>query len=224
MRRGVTGNQYVAPERSAPAGDGARRDPVTGAKVSVGITHGLQRITGIAVEADPRVTGDGPPGCACITGSQYGAAPAAPPERERGFSVRTPHHSAQPRANALGITGSFASGENKVTGNREFFFQPRKPEADAPAARLRVTGEGRTDGRRITGAAWGEQSNVTGTEGATAGGRNPSERAGKAQAFAGARHFKAMASHEESKRLVTGMAGFSSDSGARVTLSGGAQG
>jgi hypothetical protein len=225
VRRGVTGSQYVAPERGTANAANARPDPVTGAKVSIGYTHGRQRVTGIAVEQDPRVTGDDRPACTCITGSQYAAPPAeAPPAREPGFSIRTPHHTAQPRENALGITGSFAGGENKVTGNREFFFAPRRPESDAAAARLSVTGEGRSTGAQITGSAWTENSKVTGTEGTSAGSRNPSARGSKPQTFAGAQRFKALASPEEPKHLVTGMSGYSSDSGAKVTLSGGAQG
>lgn len=225
VRRSVTGNQYVAPERRVPSGANVRPDPVTGAKVLIGYTHGLQRVSGFTVEADPRVTGDDRRTGTSVTGSQYGAPPTEPaPARERGFSVRTPHHSARPGDNAPGITGSFASGENKITGNHEFVFRPRKAQSDAPAARLRVTGEGGIAGRLITGAAWGEVSNVTGTEGFTAGSRNPSERAGKPQAFSGARLFKTMAPHEDPKHLVTGMSGYSSDTGAKVTLSGGAQG
>jgi hypothetical protein len=87
---------------------------------------------------------------------------------------------------------------------------------------LSVTGEGRPGG--VTGGAWSEQTNVTGTESKSAIGRNPSERKGKAQAFAGARRFATFADTEEPKRLVTGMFGYSSDSAAKVTLSGGAQG
>jgi len=53
--------------------------------------------------------------------------------------------------------------------------------------------------------------------------RNPSERGPKAKPFAGAVKFKAEAKIDEPKQLVTGMSGYHSKSGARVTLSGGAQ-
>jgi len=65
---------------------------------------------------------------------------------------------------------------------------------------------------------------VTGTEGSFAADRNPSQRGPKAKPFAGSAVFKAEASHEEPKQLVTGTFGFSSKSAAKVTLSGGAQG
>jgi len=128
------------------------------------------------------------------------------------------------------ITGSFAIGQDKVTGNLEFLFRPRlvasadTAGAAAAPAHTRLTGEGRTKGSRISGNAWSSNSRVTGTEGATAMERNASERAGKPQAFSGAMRFKAEANQEEPKQLVTGMFGWSSKSGAKVTLSGGAHG
>jgi hypothetical protein len=123
------------------------------------------------------------------------------------------------------ITGSFAIGQDKITGNREFLFRPRAvPSADTQPAHTRLTGEGRTKGTRISGASWSPSSQVTGTEGPTAIERNASERAGKPQAFSGAMRFKEQATPEEPKQLVTGMFGWSSKSGAKVTLSGGAHG
>jgi hypothetical protein len=111
-----------------------------------------------------------------------------------------------------------------VTGNAEFHFKSRSAtEADAAAARLRLTGEGRSQGTRVTGWSWSEQSNVTGTEGPTAAERNPTERSGKPKAFSGARQFKTLAKHEDPKQLVTGLLGWSGKTAAKVTLSGGAQ-
>jgi hypothetical protein len=122
------------------------------------------------------------------------------------------------------ITGSFAIGHGRVTGNAEFNFRPRAAtDPGAPAARSRLTGEGREQGTRVTGWSWTEQSNVTGVDGSNAVERNPSERDGKAQAFSGARRFKTLAKREETKQLVTGLLGWSGKTAARVTLSGGAQ-
>jgi hypothetical protein len=162
------------------------------------------------------------------------------------FSVSSPQRSAQLRARAAqqaqsaeevgpaaavsglnsspSITGSFAIRCDRVTGNAEFHFKSRSPaDPSAAAARLRLTGEGRVEGTRVTGWSWSEQSNVTGTEGATAAERNPSERSGKPQAFSGARRFKTLAKHEDTKQLVTGLLGWSGKTAAKVTLSGGAQ-
>ncbi len=82
--RHLTGDQYLSPARAeaecggtgggtAPGARfaGARRDPVTGGKVSVAATWGRQRITGPNVEHNPAVTGDAPGSCALITGTPY---------------------------------------------------------------------------------------------------------------------------------------------------------
>jgi len=324
--RHVTGNQYLTPARAqaecggsgggtSPASQGgvARRDPVTGAKVSVAQTWGQQRLTGSNVEHDPRVTGDAAGSCSTITGTPYQGAGtihgwcephvAAAAEHQlprraaiaavtgnvpkhsdsvtgtgRGaarditgspyfrapseaastgsedaitgidarFSVSSPQRTAQLRtraakaaqlatevgqpsgasevAGAPSITGSFAIGRDRVTGNAEFHFKSRSAtDPNATAARLRLSGEGRAEGTPVTGWSWSEQSNVTGTEGSTAAERNPSERAGKPQAFSGARRFKTLAKHEETKQLVTGLLGWSGKTAAKVTLSGGSQ-
>ena len=302
--RTVTGNQYLAPARAQagcgampPATGAGRPDPVTASKVSVSESWGGQRITGMDVEHNPRVTGDEPGSCSALTGSQYqgrstadgwcdaasaGAASARRPARAvrevtgdtplhgdtvtgiaRGagrditgtpyhaavqagsaapadpvatldtrFSVRSPQRAAHllagtalpaPASNAGRITGSFAVGGGKVTGNGEFLMRPRSLQAgDKPPAHNRISGEG-MDGGKITGDAWGAHRAVTGTDGAFAADRNPSERGPKAKAFAGSTVFKSQAVYEEPKQLVTGMFYFAK-SGARVTLSGGAQG
>jgi hypothetical protein len=302
--RSVTGNQYLAPARAQagcggmpPATGAGRPDPVTASKVSVSASWGGQRITGMDVEHNPRVTGDEPGSCAALTGSQYqgrstaedwcdtasaGAAAArrsgravrqvtgdtplhgdtvtgiargagrditgtpyhatvqadsAPPvdpvaTLDNRFSVRSVQRAAHllagtaapaPAGNASRITGSFAVGGGKVTGNGEFLLRPRSVQAgDKPPAHNRISGEG-MDGGKITGDAWGAHRAVTGTDGAFAADRNPSERGPKAKAFAGSTVFKSQAVYEEPKQLVTGMFYFAK-SGARVTLSGGAQG
>jgi hypothetical protein len=309
--RQVTGDQYLSPARAqaecggrgggtAPAAQlGAmRRDPVSGAKVSVAETWGRQRVTGCNVEHDPRVTGDAAGSCAVLTGTPYHGtgtvAAICPPTAADGavarlaarpgaaavtgdtplnvehvtgagrgaklaisgtpyygdptteavtessvaavaarFSIRSPQLAAQlkaadvaaPQTAAERITGSFAIGLEKVTGNLEFRFQPRRAaHDDARPAHSRVSGEGSISGRRITNGSWGDHPAVTGTEGSAAAQRNPSERDGKPHTFAGAVRFKSQAKQEDSKQLVTGLFGWSSKSGAKVTLSGGAQG
>lgn len=311
--RALTGTQYLAPALSqtecggvgggsaAAAQIGASRsDPASGSKVTAAETFALQRVTGIDIEHNPRVTGDAPGTCQIITGSQYQgagtmrgwcdpatgdeamdrltrhparapvtgdtpvhdaavtgtargagrditgtpyyrdpveASPAASVASIDGrFSIRTPQRSAQlaSRRDATEsgahqrITGSFAFGQGKITGNSEFLFRPRQfsnaAGAEKPVpAHGRVTGEGRSEGTRITGDAWADQRNVTGSEGAFAAARNPSERFGEPRAFAGTQLFKGRGNQEEPRQLVTGMFYFSK-AGAKVTLSGGAQG
>jgi hypothetical protein len=186
------------------------------------------------------VTGAGRGAGLSISGTPYfGEAKAEPaPDSSLNaiaarFSIRSPQRTAQLQAAdaaaanpaAERITGSFAVGHDKVTGNLEFRFQPRSAaQQDARAAHTRVSGEGSIKGRRITNCSWGDHPAVTGTEGPTAAERNPSERDGKPHTFAGATRFKTLAKQEEGKQLVTGLFGWSSKTGAKVTLTGGAQG
>ena len=120
------------------------------------------------------------------------------------------------------ITGSFAVGASRITGNTEFHFARRDAQ---PGERPTITGEGSSSFGRITGDSWRDQSRVTGTEGHFARNRNPSERSGKPQVFANARVFKAEEKHEAHPNNVTGILTVRADGkarGARVTVSGGA--
>jgi len=123
------------------------------------------------------------------------------------------------------ITGAFAVSDELVTGNKEFLFRPRTNREVKPQA---LTGEGRTDGRTITGsaAAWTPHDLVTGTEGYISAGRNPTEGGGEPHGWAGATRFKDLATPGGPRQTqnVTGLSGWNSKAAARVTLSGGAQG
>ena len=266
----VTGDQYMTPARAQAECGGkgggtapmaqlgsTRRDPASGGKVVVSETQGKQRITGVNIGVDSRVTGDSPGQYAGITGTAYQGAPATGspggPVRaggkdsadsasnsdplaviDRRFSVRSPQRQAYLKRESDAaeapdtedrITGSFAVSLKRVTGNLDFGFRSRRgADVDAKPARLALTGEGRSGGRAISGNCWSPQNNVTGTEGFTSTERNPSERQGKPQAFAGAQRFKTLAVKEDHKQLVTGMFGWSGKTAAKVTLSGGAQG
>ena len=143
-----------------------------------------------------------------------------------GASTRDTDNAAPPASTVPGsITGSFAIGDGMVTGNKEFLFRPR-PNPDGK--QQVVTGEGRTEGRTITGsaAAWTTHDRVTGTEGYIAAGRNPSEGGGEPHGWAGAGRFRDLATPGGPRQTqnVTGLSGWSAKAAARVTLSGGAQG
>jgi hypothetical protein len=296
----VSGDEYLGAEQYKGQ-CGAVPAPASGEKVAEASTWGGQRVTGVDVEYNPRVTGDEPGVCKTITGTPYvgpgqyqawcepgdaaqaarRVAPGAAPGNrvtgdiprnvehvtgtQRGgdrnitgtpyfradvqedgeveqmkriesisnrFSVRSPQREGQLRAGTgaveaptaeTRITGSFAAGEGKITGNQEFHFQPR-PKGERSQDKSRITGEGRAEGPAITGGAWDIKPNVTGTEGYIAAERNPSERAGRPHAFAGAGLFKGKGEHRTPTHHVTGMVGWSAKAAARVTLSGGAQG
>jgi len=221
----ITGSQYQAPGAVAAALPSPRSASVTG-----DTPRDAAGVTGTARGAARSITGT-PYYAAGDTTPVLSSDPVA--TLDARFSVSSPQRSAQLRADAEAatasaaerITGSFAVGTGKVTGNLEFTFRPRRaPESDSSAARISLTGEGSSAGTRITGGAPTENSKVTGTEARSSADRNPSERGSKPRPFAGAGRFKTLASHEEPKHLVTGMFGYASDSGAKVTLSGGAQG
>ncbi len=158
-----------------------------------------------------------------------GAFPVAQARRLAGRdSARKETDEAAPASCVPGrITGAFAIDAGKVTGNSEFLFRPRTVQT-RDGRQTPITGEGRTDGRAITGAAaaWTSHGLVTGTEGYIAAGRNPTEGGGASNAWAGTRRFKDLATpgapNENAK--VTGRVGGTPQGGVRVTVSGGAQG
>ncbi len=226
----ITGTPYVGPaqyEAVCPTGAPTMTQPTAGCRVTGDTPLHVDHVTGTHR------------GCErSITGTPYYRETLADEKRDDvlahikvRFSVRSPQREAQLRADAKAveaptatgrITGSFAVGQGKITGNQEFNFNPRaKGER---AGRVQLTGEGRVDGPGITGSAWTEHGNVTGTEGYIATERNPSERSGKPHGFASSAAFKGKGRHEEPRKNVTGMAGWSSKTAARVTLSGGAHG
>jgi carboxysome shell peptide len=201
-------------------------------------------VTGDVPTATETVTGTteiGPLDNDTVTGTPYYSDLRAPEPaaddwaRSRAFPValarrlvgreQETNGEAPPSSVPGGITGSFAVGEGMVTGNNEFLFRPRqKGDGRQPA----VTGEGRTEGRTITGspAAWTSHHLVTGTEGYIAAGRNPSEGGGGPHGWAGARKFAYLATPggpaDDGK--VTGRVGGNPKATARITVSGGAYG
>lgn len=230
----LTGSQYQGPQTAAVWTDPATR-VATAARMAR--RAATLPVTGDTPTQDNAVTGSARGATRELTGTPYwrADAPAAAPENpvaalDQGFSIRSPQRAAQLRAqttvqdpaNEDRITGSFAVGGSKVTGNLEFAGRPRQRAPGDTPAHTKVSGEGRS-GSKITGDSWSEQSRVTGTDNAFSAMRNPSERGPKGKPFAGAVTFKADARLEEPKQLVTGMSGYHSKTGARVTLSGGAQ-
>ncbi|MDP9453455.1 MAG: CsoS2 family carboxysome shell protein, partial [Actinomycetota bacterium] len=142
-------------------------------------------------------------------------------ESDDAATQKTDEPAPPPSSVPGGITGSFAIGEGMVTGNNEFLFRPRRNrDGEQPA----VTGEGRTEGRTVTGSAWTANDRVTGTEGYIAAGRNPSEGGGGPHGWAGAGRFRDLAMPGRPRENVTGRSGGSAKAAGRVTVSGGAQG
>lgn len=231
---GLTGTPYFGAsaahgycEPDAADAQGAARAPKT-----------PRAVTGNVPLNDPNVSGTNRGADRDITGSSYFVAAEEGgynPEADmvaqsiNGFSVSSPqrssHLQSRTDASASGITGTFAQGDGKITGNVEFAGTLRGRNSGTPAARSGVTGEGSVKGTTITGSAWSEARNVTGTEDYIANSRNPSQQGnGSAQGFAGTARFKSQAPMREQKSSVTGAVGWTPKSGAAVTLSGGAAG
>ena len=236
----VTGTPYLGPNTTygycdpdIAAGQEARLPRQARARVTGDVPmHEAERVTGTDRGAERLVTGTPywreDAGSGKPEGEQDPIAHAA-----SGFSIRTPARQAQldrreapPRGPR--ITGSFAVGEGKFTGNVEFVFVDRWSRAETgvkqKVGHQRITGHGSVSGHVITGSAWHEHARVTGTEGHFATVRNPTVAQGKPNGFAGARTFKRESPHKEPRRLVTGVIGWTPKSAAIVTLSGGAQG
>ncbi len=229
---GATGAQDWCDPAQAEA-EAARRAP-----------RAPRAITGDVPLNDPTVSGTGRGADRAITGSAYFVQGETQPDAGAqdpvtqsiaGFSVSSPQRASHVRAReaapeaakpggASAITGTFAQGDGKITGNVEFQAPSRGGQPCQRPAHGNITGEGATRGAAITGSGWSENSSVTGTEGYIATNRNPSQRAGSAQAFAGAKPFKSKAPTNDPVSPVTGATGGTPDSCAKVTVSGGAAG
>jgi hypothetical protein len=170
-----------------------------------------------------------------ITGNSMDALSGRQPG---DFSVASPARTAQGSetqritGSAFGgtgrITGSLARATGLVSGTPEFRY---RDSAEQPVAATviaasepspeRITGEGRE--RNVTGDAWDRGGRVTGTEGRSAAGRNPTQRGESRGNGANARAFRETEHPALAPSRVTGSSG-SSMAGASVTLSGGARG
>lgn len=236
--RTMTGTPYYGAVARQDA-DGTEREAGSGGK------RPLRAITGNVPYNHPSVSGTHVGADRLITGSTYfinksdlaGRDASADPLHQAvsGFSVSSPQRAAQmqarsdrgnaqPGTHEAAITGTFAQGEGKVTGNIAFGGLRRGVAPGAKPASRGLTGEGATKGYAMTGSAYTENGRVTGTEGYIATGRNPSTRSGSSHGFAGAKRFKSDAPRPEAKSNVTGTVGSTLPNRAHVTLSGGAAG
>jgi len=238
--RVVTGTPYLGPNTTygycdpeVSAAQEARLPGPARAKVTGDVPmHDVERVSGTERGAQHAITGT--PYWRHETSASTELGEADPVARAAaGFSIRTPArdaHLARRKAEKDGprVTGSFAVGEGKLTGNVEFGFVDRWSRKEAgtkdKVGHQKLTGHGSVSGPAITGSAWTEHERVTGTEGFFATVRNPTVAEGKPHGFAGARTFRRESPHKEPRRLVTGVIGWTPKSAAIVTLSGGAQG
>jgi len=159
------------------------------------------------------------------------------------FSVEAPSHASQTDAAHAAVTGAryeqgqitgpFGMATGKVTGTEEARFGRGRGAQAAPAPmpetvgtvdgrlKSRVTGEGMEAGMKITGDDWDRGDRVTGTEGTSSMGRNPTRR-GPMNAMAPV----APKRNEEVPAPVSKVTGGSgnTEKGSLITYSGGARG
>jgi hypothetical protein len=161
------------------------------------------------------------------------------------FSVGAPMHATQEHQEPAGVTGTqyergditgpFGMGVNKVTGTEQARFGrgnggsaveqgvPAQVQEIDGRVKARITGEGMDAGLKITGDDWGRGDVVTGTEGTSAKGRNPTRRGGPMSAMAPLRVGSRNEELAEPVSKVTGGSG-NTGRGSLITYSGGARG
>ena len=237
----VTGTPYVGPNQFQTSCS-AENEEKTEQRISSKFAS-ANYISGDVLSSADHVTGTQRGSEHDITGTPYYKSDPEGDEKmdvmerikkiNNSFSVHIPQRESQERAGTDAInaptaesriTGTFSAGEGKITGNQEFHFNPRQ-RTETIAGNSRVTGEGRVEGKTITGnAAWISKDNVTGTEGHIATERNPSQRKGDPHGWAGARKFKDKGTKLEPTHHVTGLIGWSPKTSVPITVSGGGRG
>ncbi|MBF6058995.1 carboxysome assembly protein CsoS2 [Thiomicrorhabdus heinhorstiae] len=148
------------------------------------------------------------PGPQGLTGAQKGACQLV---------SGTHYQGGDQTAMVCDTTNAAIPGESdfpQMMGTPQMQAQPQT--APMPAAEPAVE-----QGAKITGDGWDRGSKVTGTEGPWAAQRNSSIRGARGQAPMGASQFK-RANNEIPMSPITGSSG-NTDTGAKVTLSGGAR-
>ena len=133
------------------------------------------------------------------------------------------------------ITGPGFKAMGMITGTPEFrhgghtrrstasAVSAPNPPAALPPASERLSGEGRQQGSRLTGDAWGSSRHISGTDGVSAQSRNPTQRGQPRGMGMDARSVREQPRAEVPQSPVTGSSG-STGRGATVTVSGGARG
>ena len=162
------------------------------------------------------------------------------------FSVESPMHATEEHQAPTGVTGTqyekgritgpFGMGANKVTGTEQARFgrgnggsavaqaMPAAVQEIDGRVKTRITGEGMDAGLKITGDDWDRGDVVTGTEGTSAKGRNPTRRGGPMSAMAALRVGSRNEDLPEPVSKVTGGSGDGGGKGSLITYSGGARG
>ncbi|MPQ77275.1 CsoS2 family carboxysome shell protein [Hydrogenovibrio sp. JE_KL2] len=241
--KSVTGTGYQSVEEAEtlckmPAVD-------TATKVTASGTRGGQKVTGDRSGAYYGMTGAEAGDCQAITGTPYTGSEQSQfcsVDQQNEMKVRQPRgmnpsiSGVQP--GPVGLTGAQKGACELVTGT---YYQgtdqtamlcgpssaAQPGESDFPMTMAQAAAEPMVEdpaeqGTKITGDGWDRGSKVTGTDGPWAAQRNASIKGSTRQSPMGAAQFNAGVMGEVPMSPITGSSG-NTETGAKVTLSGGAR-
>lgn len=210
--KAVTGTPYMSFEHSSSCGIKAKAEIQH--RMMGSIMPGKQALTGVQ------------PGPSGLTGAQKGACELVSGTPYQGIDQTAAvcggrASASQPGESDFPQLMNRAAPVAPVSAPQMMMQAPAVAMPQAmPAAEVEVPKQGAS---RITGDGWDRGSKVTGTEGEWVTKRNPSLRGGQAPATVmGAHSFRPNAMPEVPLSKITGSSG-NADTGAKVTLSGGAR-
>lgn len=243
--KSVTGTGY----QSAEEASACQVEPTaTAKKVTTSATTAGQRVTGDRSGGNSDMTGAESGSCQAVTGTGYmGAEQAASCSAEQQSTIALRqrqginHAVSGVQPGPVGLTGAQKGACELVTGTHYQGVDQTALVCDASSAAV----PGQSDfpqmigqqpatnvaaapvaqpeqGITITGDGWDRGTKVTGTEGPWAAKRNASIRGVAGQAPMGANQYRPGTMAEVPQSPITGSSG-NTDTGAKVTLSGGAR-
>ena len=247
--KSVTGTGYQSPEESqAYCGT---EPAATAKKVTTSGTARGQIVTGDRSGGNFDMTGAEAGTCQAVTGTAYSGvenAAACSTEQAQAIQQRVPaganHAVSGIQPGPVGLTGAQKGACSLVSGSHYqgtdqtsmvcdsanaaqpgqsdypmmMGQQSAMPTPVAPVAQPAAEEQSSA----ITGDAWDRGNKVTGTEGPWASSRNASIRGAAGQSPMGASQYRPVAMEEVPQSPITGSSG-NTDTGAKVTLSGGAR-
>jgi len=243
--KNVSGTGYRSAEESATCGV---TEESVATKVTTSATTAGQVITGDRSGDSSGMTGAEAGSCKAVTGTGYmGAEQVQTCSTEQQSQImqrqrqNVNHAVTGVQPAPVGLTGAQKGACELVSGTHYFgndqlgmvcdsssAAQPGQTDfpkvmgAQSAANVQSYSPEQAPAGTTITGDGWDRSSKVTGTEGPWASQRNSSIRGASGQAPMGAAQYRPVAMEEVPQSPITGSSG-NTDTGAKVTLSGGAR-
>ncbi|MDG6773489.1 CsoS2 family carboxysome shell protein [Thiomicrorhabdus sp. ZW0627] len=244
----VTGTGYQGAEEVKACGNPV---PETATKVTASGTGSGQKVTGDRSGSYYGMTGAEAGDCKAVTGTPYtGSEQFQFCSKDEQIEVQVRQRQGNNpsisgvQPGPMGLTGAQKGACELVTGTHyqgadqtsmvcdtvnaaapgesDFPMMMGQAQAQVQAAPMSVSEPVMEQGSRITGDGWDRGSKVTGTDGPWAAQRNASVRGATRQSPMGAAQFTPGAMSEVPMSPITGSSG-NTETGAKVTLSGGAR-